>query len=1350
MLRINALKSASDYYTKSLTKGDYYSEQAEISGEWQGLGAEKLGLFGEIKKEQFGFLCNGNHPLTGEQLSSRIVTDRREAYDFTFSVPKSVSILSAVSSPEVATLIQDQITESVKFTIREVERNIQTRVRESGKNDNRVTENITYGYFLHKNARPINGYSDPHLHVHAVVMNMTFDSVDKKWKAIQMRDKYENREYYNSIFNSTLANRLQNIGLEIRKTPGDFDLAKITDQTIKTFSRRTNEIEKEALAQNIHNVDVKGKLGARTRQSKSDKHSQSELQTIYQKLLSPDQKEAIQSLTQNLENGIEIDKIRKLENLGFKQQQIVENTKLENSTSEVKTPKIVIIDADEFKMKFNDFTQSNHHIYGKMARDLYNSSLLDPEIKNVIFTSGGSGSGKSEILLNTILQSKFEGMVVDGTLADFDPAISSINKALANGKTVQIQGIIGDINVSFTHVKERELKTGRGVVLPVFLDKHLGFIKTYPKLIEYYKNNSSVQFSIVDARSLNKTITSDKNQILDLFSGLSYDRDKLQTELSKYEQPFNLTHNIGQPEPTTEITQRKSTANNQDTTTFGIDNGGNNQLPESQTQWNSIRSGMPQIPSGQNGRGLDGGNNSDNYNREGELFNLEQTNFDQINSIQTNSEQNIQIENNQTQKWLDYTLENHYERHSTSSEQRLIGEVLKNGIGQTSLGLVINLIEQYKKDGVLIDELSNNTVDLESIKARNNLSPAITTQVALLEEKNIIKLIDSSIRLHSPISVQYSDRIIHNKFLNQNQKEVISSIFTNSDGITLLEGKAGTGKTTTLKSIETGLNQAGYSITVLAPTTKAVEVLQLEGFEKAMTVKKYLVQSKAETLDNPNNNQPTKLTQYLIVDEASLVSVRQLSQLLDITSQNSQRVLLVGDTKQHKSVERGNILKTIQDYSQIRSYSLNKIQRQVQKDAKLAVEDLSNGKVTDGIEKFQKLGFVKEIEDDKTRLETVAILYIKNLPKVYTNKIKKEEIQTQVELPKENQQPKNLFQRIIANDLFGTKKEFEIQNQTKLTSEKLEYQKLNVQSPTLVITPTHKDGQDIHTAIRQELKANNLIDKEDHTIPTIRSLTWTNAQKSELSNYQPGQVMLFTNNISSFKKGERWEVIENKNINGSHESNKMIQNQQNQTIENIPTRNPSFFDVLQKQELVVSQGDLIQLQRQTYVQDKSGGQHKTTNGAIYQIKSINSKSGDLTLTNNWIIPKDFGTIKSAYYSTSHASQGQTVNHSIFYTSNQSLPLLNQEMVYVANSRFKQSNMILTPNLEEFKQQAQKGEVKNVAMSVVQSPEIQKMNSENIKSNVLDITIMKDTVTVQSQEFQSLKPVVKSQNRSMGR
>jgi conjugative relaxase-like TrwC/TraI family protein len=1362
MLRISTLKSASGYYTKSLTKGDYYSEQAEISGEWQGLGAKKLGVFGEIKKEQFDLLCAGHHPLTGDQLSSRIVSNRREAYDFTFSVPKSVSVLSAVSSPEVASLIQEQIKESMKFTMTEVEKNIQTRIRESGKNDNRVTGNIVYGYFLHKNARPIDGYSDPHLHVHAVVMNLTFDGVDKKWKAIQMRDKKENASYYQSIFNSTLANRLQNIGLGITKTNINFEIAKITDQTIKTFSRRTDEIEKEAIAQNIQSVDAKGKLGARTRQSKSDNHSQSELQGIYKGLINPEQGNILKGLNQKLQQEIEIRKDFKPVNLALNDNPDPATNDTIKLISYPKNSKIVIVDADEFKKHFNDFAQANHHIYGKMARDLYNSSLQDPKIQNVIFTSGGSGSGKSEILLNTIVQSKFEGMVVDGTLADFDPAVSSIDKALASGKKIQIQGIVSDIKVSYTHVKERELKTGRGVVLPVFLDKHIGFVDTFPKLIERYNDNPNVQFSIVDARALNKNITKDKATILDLFKGISYNRDNLQTELSNYEQQFNLTHHLQQPTTSLQLTTDDPSQTNQNPSLVAAQFGGNYGLSEPQTQWNNLRFGVPQVPSRQDSRGVDGGNNSNSHNRSRQLPNLETKPWESTPKV------------NETQKWLDYTLENHFERHSTSSEQRLIGEVIKNGIGQTNLELVTKAIERYKKDGILIDELTNDKVNLESIKARNNLSPAITTQVALSEEQNIIKIVDVNIRLHSPISVRYSNEIFSDQFLNPNQKEVVSKIFTNSDGITLIEGKAGTGKTTTLKSIETGLNQSGYNITILAPTNKAVEVLQMEGFENAMTVSKFLAEENKvkNELANPNqsqkqkdtlqkinsegqNSQTNKLTQYLIVDEASLVSVRQLNQLLNITNQNSQRLLLVGDTKQHKSVERGNILKTIQDYSEIRTYSLNKIQRQTKSESKSAVEDLSKGKVEEGIQKFQKLGFVKEIEDDKTRLQTVANLYLKNLPQVYTSKIQNEEVQVEVQNP--NQEKKNLFDRIKTGDIFNNQKhQPQYETQTKLTSEKIEYQKLTSQSPTLVITPTHKDGQDIHNAIRQELKSNNLIGTEDHSISTIRSLTWTSAQKSEPSNYQPGQILQFSRNIKDFKIGDRFVVVSSnqeqkneskqnsiKDLNPNQiiNQNTLIQNTKTGETKDIPTTLASYFDVFLKESLKISKNDLIQIQSRSEIKDLDGKIHKTNNGSTYQIKSISPKTGDLTLSNNWIIPKDFGNLKSAYYSTSQSSQGQTVQHSIFYTSNQSLSLLNQEMVYVANSRFKESNMILTPNLEQFIEYAQKGEMKSVAISVVENSVLKAINMPNLESQPTISNV---------KEVKEKHKLIKSKGVSMGR
>jgi conjugative relaxase-like TrwC/TraI family protein len=82
--------------------GDYYDEGQRVAGEWIGLGAERLGLSGKVRAEDFLRLCENQHPASGETLTQRLNTTRTESgenaanrrifFDFTFSPPKSVSI----------------------------------------------------------------------------------------------------------------------------------------------------------------------------------------------------------------------------------------------------------------------------------------------------------------------------------------------------------------------------------------------------------------------------------------------------------------------------------------------------------------------------------------------------------------------------------------------------------------------------------------------------------------------------------------------------------------------------------------------------------------------------------------------------------------------------------------------------------------------------------------------------------------------------------------------------------------------------------------------------------------------------------------------------------------------------------------------------------------------------------------------------------------------------------------------------------------------------------------------------------------------------------------------------------
>ena len=131
MIRItqqNSAAGAKRYYATA----DYYSEGQEMVGSWGGKGASRLGLEGTVDKFSFERLCDNLDPRTGKPLTVRTRTERRVGYDFTFSVPKSVSLLYAMSGDQD---IMDAFRGAVDETMREIEAEMKTRVRMGGKDD---------------------------------------------------------------------------------------------------------------------------------------------------------------------------------------------------------------------------------------------------------------------------------------------------------------------------------------------------------------------------------------------------------------------------------------------------------------------------------------------------------------------------------------------------------------------------------------------------------------------------------------------------------------------------------------------------------------------------------------------------------------------------------------------------------------------------------------------------------------------------------------------------------------------------------------------------------------------------------------------------------------------------------------------------------------------------------------------------------------------------------------------------------------------------------------------------------------------------------------------------------------
>jgi len=299
MLRIIQQMSsgaAKSYYSTA----DYFSQGQELQGQWLGKGAKALGLEGVIAQKQWDALCDNLHPQTGEQLTARRNQERRIGWDFNFSVPKSVSLLYALTQDP---RILEAFTDAVDQTMQEIESELHTRVRTQGQNTDRLTGNGVWGRFVHFTSRPVDGIPDPQLHAHNFLFNSTFDDKEFRWKAAQIGAIKRDANYHSARMHSRLAARLMELGIPIERTAKSWQICGLDSATEKKFSRRSRQIDAEAELRGITNPDEKARLGAITRDGKNKKLTMDQLRATWLSWLTPDESDVIQQIGQGIGKG---------------------------------------------------------------------------------------------------------------------------------------------------------------------------------------------------------------------------------------------------------------------------------------------------------------------------------------------------------------------------------------------------------------------------------------------------------------------------------------------------------------------------------------------------------------------------------------------------------------------------------------------------------------------------------------------------------------------------------------------------------------------------------------------------------------------------------------------------------------------------------------------------------------------------------------------------------------------------------------------------------------------------------------------------------------------------------------
>jgi conjugative relaxase-like TrwC/TraI family protein len=264
MLRISEQSSARAA-KRCYAPADYYGAGLGIVGSWGGKGAVRLGLDGIVDTRGFRRLCDNLNPGIGRAVTVRTRSKRTVGYSFRFSVPKSVSLLYAFSGDQA---ILRAFRGAVHETIREIEAEMITRVRQGLQNTERPTGNMVWAEFIHLTSWPVDGIWDPQLQAYLFVFNMTWDEQEGRWKAGRFRDIKRDAPYFQAAFRVRLANELQELGFGVERDQDDFEIAGIPPDVLERFSRRTALIERLAQERGITDPVWKRELGPRTKESR--------------------------------------------------------------------------------------------------------------------------------------------------------------------------------------------------------------------------------------------------------------------------------------------------------------------------------------------------------------------------------------------------------------------------------------------------------------------------------------------------------------------------------------------------------------------------------------------------------------------------------------------------------------------------------------------------------------------------------------------------------------------------------------------------------------------------------------------------------------------------------------------------------------------------------------------------------------------------------------------------------------------------------------------------------------------------------------------------------------------------
>ena len=189
---------------------------------------------------------------------------------------------------------------------------------------------------------------------------------------------------------------------------------------------------------------------------------------------------------------------------------------------------------------------------------------------------------------------------------------------------------------------------------------------------------------------------------------------------------------------------------------------------------------------------------------------------------------------------------------------------------------------------------------------------------------------------------------------------------TQGEGFAMLWGEAGTGKSHTLNATRAAYEFAGKDVRGLAWTNDVAQQMRGDGFRQANTLT-----SEMNALEKGRTswNRDT----VLIVDEAAMISTKELARVAAAAREAGAKLILAGDDKQLSSIERGGMFETLRQTHG--AATLKEVQRVRDAEQKEAFGKMHEGEFLQALKTFDQKGGIHWTDRQSDTLKDMAARY---------------------------------------------------------------------------------------------------------------------------------------------------------------------------------------------------------------------------------------------------------------------------------------------------------------------------------------------------------------------------------------